>query len=127
LLGTALARNENWVLSGSLCGWGDIFIPLFDVVVFLLVPPDIRLARLRERERRRYGDDAIAAGGPLHQAHAEFMTWAAAYESGDMQMRSWQRHEQWLRELPCPVVRLEGQQPVEESLARVARYVSALS
>jgi adenylate kinase family enzyme len=126
LLGTALARHGGWVLSGSLCGWGDIFIPLFDVVVFLWVPPSIRLSRLQERERQRYGDNAIAPGGPLHTSFTAFMAWAAAYESGDMQMRSRQRHEQWLRELPCPVLRLEGQQSVEESLARVIQYVSTL-
>jgi len=27
LLGVALAREPAWVLSGSLCGWGDIFHP----------------------------------------------------------------------------------------------------
>jgi hypothetical protein len=114
------------VLSGSLCGWGDIFIPLFDVVVFLWVPPHIRLARLQERERQRYGDNAIAPGGPLHTSYTAFMAWAAAYEHGDLQMRSRQRHEQWLHALPCPVLRLEGPQPVAESLARVIQYVSTL-
>lgn len=117
LLGTALAEHGSWVLSGSLCGWGDMFIPLFDVVAFVWTPPHIRLARLEERERQRYGDDAIAGGGHRHAAHAAFMAWAAAYENGDLKMRSRQRHEHWLRELPCPVVRLDGRQPIEESLA----------
>ena len=126
LLGAGLARHGGWVLSGSLCGWGDLFIPLFDVVVFLWVPPPIRLARLQARERQRYGDHAIAPGGPLHTPYTAFMAWAAAYESGDLQMRSRQRHEQWLRALPCPVLRLEGQPPVAESVARIIQYVSAL-
>jgi adenylate kinase family enzyme len=126
LLGATLARHGGWVLSGSLCGWGDIFIPLFDVVVFLWGPPPIRLARLQERERQRYGDNAIAPGGPLHMSYTTFMAWAAAYESGDLQMRSRQRHERWLQALPCPVVRLEGQPPVEECLGRVIQDVSTL-
>jgi adenylate kinase family enzyme len=29
LLGEALATSASWVLSGSLCGWGDPFIVLF--------------------------------------------------------------------------------------------------
>ena len=65
-LGAALRAQPDWVLSGSLCGWGDIFIPLFGLVVFLWVPPDVRIARLRARERARYGD-AIAPGGPLRR------------------------------------------------------------
>jgi hypothetical protein len=36
-------RNVNgpWVLSGSLDGWGDSLIPLFELVVFLLVPTNV--------------------------------------------------------------------------------------
>ena len=67
LLGAALAREPGWVLSGSLCGWGDGFIPLFDLVVFLWIPPEVRMARLRDvtlqpPERcRRLHEDWLAA------------------------------------------------------------------
>jgi adenylate kinase family enzyme len=105
LLGTALERSPDWVLSGSLCGWGDRFIPLFERVVFLWVPPDVRLGRLHERERRRYGA-AIAPGGRQHEAYQRFMTWAAGYDDGlDVPERCRRLHEQWLAGLPCPVER----------------------
>ena len=45
-----LATHESWVLSGSLCGWGDVAIALFDLVIYLWVPCEIRLERLRHRE-----------------------------------------------------------------------------
>src|SRR5215471_7106483 len=61
-----LSASDSWVLSGSLCKWGDIAIPLFDVVVFLWLPSDIRFARLRNRESQRYGEEAISQGGHLH-------------------------------------------------------------
>lgn len=63
LLGADLRRHDAWVLSGSLCGWGDVFIPLFDLVVFLSLAPHVRMARLMARERERYGGEAIAPGG----------------------------------------------------------------
>src|ERR1700752_4072597 len=56
LLRSALAESPSWVLSGSLCGWGDPLIPQCDLVVFLVVPTDVRLTRLRAREATRYGD-----------------------------------------------------------------------
>ena len=62
LLGADLEHHPAWTLSGSLCGWGDIFIPLFALVVFVAVPDTVRLARLQERERERYGAEAIAPG-----------------------------------------------------------------
>ena len=52
LLGADLSRPGGWVLAGALGGWGDAFIPLLDLVVFLAVPTATRLARLAERERR---------------------------------------------------------------------------
>ena len=118
LLGPDLARDA-WVLSGSLCGWGDVYIPRFELVVFCVVPPDVRLARLRVRERERYGDAAIAPGGPLREKHEAFLAWAASYEHGSPVERSRAMHEAWLAKLPCPVVRLEDTDAVETRLAAV--------
>src|SRR4051812_33231927 len=50
LLMDDITAQDSWVLSGSLCGWGDVAITLFELVVFLSIPPDIRMARLHQRE-----------------------------------------------------------------------------
>jgi hypothetical protein len=105
------------VLSGSLCGWGDPLIPEFGLVVFLVVPTPVRLARLRAREIDRYGQHAIASGGELHQAHVAFLEWAGRYDIGGQDMRSRALHEAWLSVLPCSVVRLEGDLSIDEELA----------
>jgi hypothetical protein len=107
------------VLSGSLCGWGDMFIPRFDLVVFCAVPDAVRLARLRDRERERYGADAIAPGGPLRAKHEAFMAWAASYEDGPEDARSRRMHETWLAALRCPVLRLEDTDDVDTRLKRI--------
>jgi adenylate kinase family enzyme len=124
MLAAALDAHPRWILSGSLCGWGDIFIPRFDLVIFLSVPTAIRLARLTQRERKRYGRDALAPGGAMHDTHVAFMTWAAAYEEGGDDMRSRRRHETWLAALPCPCLRLEGSLTVEEQLVRLGRTLA---
>ncbi len=119
LLRDALARSPSWVLSGSLCGWGDPLVPEFDLVVFLAVPTEVRLARLRAREAQRYGPEAIALDGPRHAAHVAFLDWAGRYDTGDVEMRSRALHEAWIAGLPGPVLRLEGVRPVAELLARI--------
>lgn len=103
---------RGWVLSGSLDGWGDVFIPLFDRVVFLYTPPSERMARLLAREQARYGE-AILAGGPMYEQHLEFVAWAEGYDNGGRAGRSLARHEAWLATLPCPVTRLDGTLSVE--------------
>jgi hypothetical protein len=46
------------------------------------------------------------------------MTWAAAYDTGDVS-RTRAIHEQWLATLPCPVLRLTTAAPVAEHLDQV--------
>jgi adenylate kinase family enzyme len=123
LLGASLQTSAGWVLSGSLCGWGDVFVPQFELVVFLWVPPAERLARLRTREQQRYGA-AIAPGGPLHARFEAFMAWAAGYDAElDVPERCRRLHEQWLAALPGPVLRLEDTATVEERLARIEYHL----
>jgi adenylate kinase family enzyme len=55
--------RADWVLSGSLEGWGDDIARDFDLVIFLSTAREIRLQRLRAREARHFGSDAVAPGG----------------------------------------------------------------
>jgi adenylate kinase family enzyme len=119
LLAETLAGHPGWVQSGSLCGWGDFLIPQFDLVVFLWIPTELRLQRLRDREYGRFGREIAKPGHPQYKGHREFMAWAAGYDTGGTDMRSLARHRAWLAELPCPVVRLDGPLSVEEGVARV--------
>ena len=116
LLKDDLTSHDSWILSGSLCGWGDGAIPLFELVVFLWIPSEIRLERLCQREHERYGE-RIMPGGDMYEKSQEFLEWAAAYDNGDVDMRSRQRHEQWLSSLPCPIIFIEGGYTIEEQLA----------
>jgi hypothetical protein len=109
------------VLSGSLCGWGDPLIPEFQLVVFLAVPTSVRLDRLRARELKRHGHEALAPGGKLHETHVAFLEWAARYDDGDPGERSRALHDAWLAALPCSIVRLEGDRPIAAQLALVER------
>jgi adenylate kinase family enzyme len=124
MLGADLDKPGGWVLSGSLGGWGDGFIPLFDLVVFLWVPHDLRMARLAAREIERYGAEAIGPGGAMHAGSVTFMEWAAGYDDGGLETRSLRVHNNWLATLPGPVLRLEGPATVEANLAEVLRALA---
>jgi len=125
LLRAALAASPSWVLSGSLCGWGDALVPEFELAVLLIVPTAVRLARLRARELQRYGPAALAPGGALHRTHVEFLDWAAQYDEGGLDMRSRALHDAWRATLPCPVVQLDGNRPVDAQLAEVEAAIAA--
>jgi adenylate kinase family enzyme len=113
LLQAALGDQPRWTLSGSLTGWGDPLVARFDLVVFLTAPTEQRLARLVQRERKRFGA-AVAPGGAMHDSHVEFLIWAGSYDDGGATQRSRLTHEAWLARLPCPVLRLDGRLPLND-------------
>jgi adenylate kinase family enzyme len=116
LLMDNLTAHDSWVVSGSLCGWGDVAIPLFALVVFLWVPHDVRMARLRKREFARFGE-RILPGGDMYESSQAFLRWAASYDEGGLDIRSRRLHDQWLSTLPCPILCIEGEYTIEEPLA----------
>jgi adenylate kinase family enzyme len=122
------AGECGWVLSGSVGEWGAPLVPYFGLVVFLTVPTDIRIARLRAREARQFGEAAVAPGGERHEAHEEFVAWAAGYDGGQLEGRNLAFHEAWLARLPCPVLRLDGTEAVdlmvEKVLSKIANSIS---
>src|SRR5215475_14324852 len=116
LLMDDLTAHDSWVVSGSLCGWGDVAIPLLELVVFLSIPQDIRMARLYRRVHTRFGT-RILPGGDMYESTQAFLARAASYDEGGLDIRSRRLHEQWLGTLPCPILCFEGEYTIEEQLA----------
>jgi cytidylate kinase len=56
LLRERLTAARRFILTGSLSGWGDAIVRMLDAVVLLETPVEIRLQRLRTRERQRYAE-----------------------------------------------------------------------
>lgn len=123
LLKEELEHNTNWVLTGSMVGWGDSLTSLFDLVIYLWVPQDIRISRLRERERGRFGSE-IDEGGKMYQTHLEFIEWAKQYDIGDESMRSRKYHELWLDKLKCEILKIEGVQELKERVSIVKEFMA---
>ncbi len=105
-----------------MCGWGDIAITLFDLVVFLLVSTSLRINRLRIREREKYGSE-ILPGKPLYNKYTSFIQWASEYDYGDINMRSRALHEEWLKKIPCAIIRLEGDYSIDEQIGIVSNKI----
>src|SRR5207249_8432176 len=99
----------------------------FELVVFLTVPRDVRLARLHAREVERYGSAAVGPGGDRHEAAQEFLDWAGLYEDGGLHVRSRALHETWLSAIDCRILRLDGEVDPSEQLAKIElAYASAV-
>jgi adenylate kinase family enzyme len=114
----------KWILSGSLVGWGDPFMPLFDAVVFVHTPLDVRMARLRAREAARYGS-AIERGGVMRENSQAFLAWAARYEDPNFEGRSLAVHNRWLGRQAAPVFRVSGVLPIADQVETLMARLKA--
>ena len=84
--------------------------------VFIVIPKDVRMSRLQEREKERYGNSNVETGGKYYQKTKEFISWASSYDDGATNVRSRALHEQWIKLLPCEVLRIEGIKSIKEEI-----------
>lgn len=126
LLRVDFDRYQSLVVSGALTGsWGDEWAERLDLVVFLLLPPDVRMARLRAREEQRYGD-ALRNDHETKANSVEFLAWAEGYDRPGSDASNRQGHEAWLATLSCPVLRLESAGTVEDHINSVVEHMTQL-
>lgn len=123
LLKNAISANDSWVVSGTLVSWGDSIQNEFDFAVYLSVPTEERISRVKKREAERFAA-RIEVGGDMHAGHLKFLDWAAQYEEGYMGGRSKAKHEAWMQTLKCPVLRIAGIVNTQESMTMILEFIS---
>lgn len=102
-----IERCENVVISGCVGNWGNELCPLFTLAVRIVIDSELRLARLKKREQERFGD-RIAPGGDMYEHHLDFMEWASKYDTAGVEMRSKAKHDEWQKQLTCPIIVVDG-------------------
>jgi len=129
LLKSDLLNFPEWVLSGSLIDWGDFAIPMFTLVVFLWIPHELRMARIKAREIERYGLEAISPGGWFYKNHQEFIAYSSAYDTAglDVDIRSLKLHEQWMKKLECRLVSIEEPLPIQKMAEMVEEELGSMN
>ena len=107
LLISDLANHENCVVSGHVGLWGKHELLEFSAVLFLYLPAEIRLARLKAREQERFRL-RIEPGGDMYEDHLGFMQWAAGYDKRPPEeSNGLASHGRYLKAQTCPVLRME--------------------
>lgn len=122
LLMNDILNVKKCVITGSLCGWGDVFIPFFDLIIRIETPTDVRMERIEKREYKRFGN-RILHGGDMYEGHQEFIEWAKSYDTGDINMRSKALHDYWLKDIRCKKLVVDGTKPLEQIIKSLIEIV----
>jgi adenylate kinase family enzyme len=122
LVESTILSSPRWVISGSLCGWGDEIIHRLDCVIFLDVPVNVRLERIKHRENQ------VVPMGNLNEHENEdrfnnFYQRASLYDSDSKGLRTRVLHEEWLAGVNCNIIRLSGTTSVEEAVSMIMTQI----
>jgi adenylate kinase family enzyme len=113
---------DNAVISGSLVDWGDELISYFTLAVRVITDSSVRIDRIREREKEHFGS-RIEMGGDMYQNHLEFIEWAAAYDIGDVNMRSKAKHDEWGKLLKCKQIIVNGEDNLQYNFELIKKHL----
>ncbi|WP_241331604.1 AAA family ATPase [Chryseobacterium arthrosphaerae] len=111
-----LHTTDSWIFGGSIIHWGENIFPPFDLVIFLYLPPEIRMERLRKREFERYGEE-ITVNPERAVKSEEFLEWAKDYDHDTgIANRTLNAHREWLTGIDVPLLEISGNYPVSDKI-----------
>ena len=102
-----IKQNPCFVFSAVNGNMNSEINSCYDLVVYLEVPQEIRMKRIRQRAFDKFGD-RVLPGGDMYEQEEKFFEFA--------QKRTPAKIECWLQTLTCRVVRLDGSKPIEDNI-----------
>lgn len=117
-----IKNAENVVISGSLTDWGDILIPYFTLAIRVNTDTKVRIERLRNRERKHFGN-RIDKDGDMYENHLAFIEWAKEYDTGDTSIRSKAKHDEWQKLLQCELLVIDGNDILNFDMEMIKRRI----
>ena len=115
LLLREIRGRENFIFASVKGDYGEEVVSRFRYAVLVEVPRDLRLARVRDRSFRKFGARMLE-GGDLYAREQEFFDFVASRPEDTV--------EEWLKGLRCPVIRVDGTRPVEETVRLILRQIA---
>lgn len=105
-----IKEHENFVFTSVKGDYGADIVSFFRYAVWMEVPRDVRLQRVRSRSFQKFGDRMLP-GGDLCEREERFFDFVAS--------RAENMVEEWAGTLHCPVIRVDGTNSVEENIAYI--------
>ena len=107
LLMEEVSVHPDFVFAAVKGDYGEDITTLYNCVIAVKVPKEIRSKRIRNRSFQKFGS-RILPGGDLYEQEEAFFLMAESREEDYV--------ECWLRTLKCPVIRVDGTKPVNENV-----------
>ncbi|MBO5323602.1 MAG: AAA family ATPase [Oscillospiraceae bacterium] len=114
LLMEEIHEHTDFVFSAVRGDYGKEIIPMYDYVVMIEVPKDVRSLRIRNRSFQKFGNRMLM-GGDLHKQEEAFFQMVESRQDDYI--------ENWLQMVKCPIIRVDGTKPIEENVERIIKQI----
>ncbi len=112
LLLSEIKTHKNFILASTKGDHGETACSFFQYAVLLEVPKDIRIRRVKERSFGKFGNRMLT-GGDLYEREEKFFRFVESRVEKEV--------EEWAESLNCPMIRVDGTKPIEESITMILR------
>lgn len=122
LLAKEIKAHENFVFASVRGKFGRRTLPnqgidvqaVYQYIVLIQVPKDIRMKRVRDRAFQKFGN-RVLPGGDLYEVEEAFYDQISA--------RPDDYAEKWMEFMDCPVIRVDGTKPIKENVAFIIKQL----
>ena len=114
LLAEEISKHPDFVFAAVKGDYGKDVIPLYDYIVVIEVPKDIRSQRVRNRSYQKFGN-RILVGGDLHSQEEAFFQMVDSREDDYI--------ANWLQKVGSPIIRVDGTKTVEDNVEYILQLI----
>ncbi|MCI8395710.1 MAG: AAA family ATPase [Acutalibacter sp.] len=109
-----LKQYEDFIFTSVVADFGEEVLSRFTHAVFVYVPREVRIARVKDRSFGKFGD-RMRPGGDLFEKEQGFFQMVEA--------RPPRQVEDWLETLSLPILQVDGLCPPEENARRILDFL----
>ena len=114
LLINDIQKHPQFVFSAVNGNFNDAVTSKYKLVIYLSVPLNERMCRIKKRAYDKFGD-RVLEGGDMYEQEQKFFEFCAK--------RSDEKIIQWLDTLSCSVLRLDGTDTIENNISKINLYI----
>ncbi|OQB24030.1 MAG: hypothetical protein BWY11_01403 [Firmicutes bacterium ADurb.Bin182] len=110
-----IKANDNFVFTSVKGDYGETIYPFFQHIVVIDVSKDIRLQRVKNRSFQKFGN-RILPDGDLYEQEKRFFDFVESRDENTV--------EEWVKNIECPIIRVDGTKPIEENISYIIKQIS---
>ncbi len=114
LLIDEVSKHPDFVFSAVKGDYGKDIIPLYDYVIVIEVPKEIRSKRVRHRSFEKFGNKMLP-GGDLYNQEKTFLQMVDSRQDDFV--------SDWLQKVSCPIIKVDGTKPIEDNVQYIIEKI----